>query len=787
MQMDQPASYRASGQKLLAIDDICERFEDALRGGEPARLEDHLLPSWNQTDQAQLFSYLLPIEIDFRLAQGETVAARDYLTRFPSMAELIERVLPHERSADGPTEIGPYRIVGKLGSGGMGTVYKAFQQQLHRFVAIKILPPGSHGNAAAQRRFELELRSAGKVSHPNIVTAFDAGSTGETKYLVMELVEGFNLSQLTHRAGPIAIANACELARQACLGLAQIHKEGLVHRDLKPANFMLGPDGQVKILDLGLALLREQRSAEGETELTSIGQMMGTFDYMSPEQCEDSHAVDVRSDIYALGATLYYLLVGQAPFAHRQSLTAVGRLSAKLQETPPLLSEFRKDAPAPLVSLVARMLAREPAQRFASATEVAGQLEPLCRAADLNALFESAGHAPAPHSLADTATEGPTVASRQAVPQESARSPISGWIWLGLSLAGFVLAVLAGVIFLNTRNGALRIEINDPRIVAHVVGEKVTLRRADGENEITLSPGMRKLLVERDGFQFETSQFEIVAGGKVTLRVDLLEGEIVVRAGENILGSETIPAPPKKMEPEPDGIVKPVRPAPPLEPIPQPMPGDMPGPNASEEEIAKYLGTIGANAQLEAVGPEKPDEKRIVSLRWAPKTVPRDAQLAPCAQLKHLRTLGFTGGNAGFKLFANCAGITQLELGGSSVDAEGAKVLANFPKLEHVQVACGDLKGFLCEIKNHPSLRSIHIYRCGLAEDSLDDLADMQRLRALWINQNTIDPGLPTQRVVERLSKLHQLETLLLEWHGGPSEADVKKIRAALPKCKVNQ
>lgn len=773
-----------SRKKLLAIDAICEDFENALRGNAAPRLADALPSSWSEVDRSQLFEYLLKVEVDFRLEQGERVAAGEYLELFPPMAEAIERVLAHERFVSIPTEIGPYRIVGKLGSGGMGTVYKAHQERLERFVAIKVLPAGVFKEPAARRRFERELTSAGKVSHPNVVTAFDGGQSGETHYLVMELVEGLNLDDLARRT-TIAIADACELIRQTCLGLGKIHQARLVHRDIKPANLMLGADGQVKILDLGLALLHEQTASPEPSELTNVGQVMGTFDYMAPEQCVDSHSVDSRADIYALGATLYRLLAGHVPFAHRHSLSPVGRLSAKLQETPLPLSQSRDDIPAPLVALVERMLARDPALRIASAAQVAQEIAPFCCSANLEALLVAAGKPPPSSTYSNTATPGRTYANSpsyklvEPAPTPASRLPES-WRRLAVLLSVMVLAACAVIFFLKTKNGTLRVEINDPQIIAKVVGEKVTLKKADGLKDITLMPGQRKLLVEREGFQFETSQFEIRSGKEVTLRVELLEGEIVVRNGDKILGSKRIPVPVQEKEPDPAALAE----SSPPKPKQRGVLGKMPGPNATEQELADYLISVGANAQLKAIDSARPNDLKVFFLRWATRNVPTDAQLAPCAQLRHLETLGYTGGNKSFQLFADCAGLKNLELGGSTVDGEGAKLLARFPKLEHIQIGCTDPDGFLRAIKVHPSISSIHIYRCALSEDTLEGLAGRKQLRKLWIDANT-GPGPVTERVLQQLMKLDQLETLMLRWHDGPTEAELQQLRMALPNCTI--
>ena len=209
-----------------------------------------------------------------------------------------------------------YQLIEKLGEGGMGTVYRARHTKLDREVAVKLLPSERLRSAQAVSRFEREMKAIGRLHHPNIVQAFDAGEVEGQYYLAMELVSGLDLSMLVDRVGPLPVADACEIVRQAALGLQHAHEHELVHRDIKSSNLMLTPSGDVKILDLGLARLQDPLSEEHE--VTSTGQVMGTLDYMAPEQLGDSHAVDIRADIYSLGATLYKLLTGRAPHADKR-------------------------------------------------------------------------------------------------------------------------------------------------------------------------------------------------------------------------------------------------------------------------------------------------------------------------------------------------------------------------------------------------------------------------------------------------------------------------------------
>ena len=193
----------------------------------------------------------------------------------------------------------------------MGTVYKALHTKLDRAVALKVLARGRVEDGRAIARFEREMKAIGRLDHPQIVRADDAREIDGHPVLIMEYVEGLDLARLVNRVGRLRVAAACELARQAAVGLQYVHEHGLVHRDIKPSNLMLTPRGEVKILDLGLARLHRQRG--GSDEMTGTGLTMGTADYMAPEQASDSHSVDIRADIYSLGCTLFKLLSGRRP------------------------------------------------------------------------------------------------------------------------------------------------------------------------------------------------------------------------------------------------------------------------------------------------------------------------------------------------------------------------------------------------------------------------------------------------------------------------------------------
>jgi hypothetical protein len=267
-----------------------------------------------------------------------------------------------------------YRVLEPLGTGGMGTVFRAEHRLMQRVIALKVIRRDLTGSPTAVERFRQEVRSAARLGHPNIVTAYDADQAGDLHFLVMEHVEGIDLGKLVKQHGPLPVDKACDYVRQAALGLQHAFEKGLVHRDLKPANLLLTPGGQVKILDFGLSrLVQESVPADG---VTPSGAVVGTPDYIAPEQAASPHQADIRADIYSLGCTLYALLAGRPPFP---AGTALQKLIAHREQRPPPLTDFRKDLPADLLPVLERLLAKDPGQRFQTPGEVDAALAPFAR------------------------------------------------------------------------------------------------------------------------------------------------------------------------------------------------------------------------------------------------------------------------------------------------------------------------------------------------------------------------------------------------------------------------
>lgn len=269
---------------------------------------------------------------------------------------------------------GRYVLLDLIGRGGMGAVYKGRHVKMNRVVAIKLIDSKRGDDGTLVSRFRREIEACSRLNHEHIVQAFDVGQDRGATFLVLEFVAGSDLASLVKRDGPMQPDEAAAICAQAAAGLGFAHSAGIVHRDVKPQNILLSTAGCVKLLDLGLARISEVANDDPHTSLTQEGAMMGTVDYMPPEQAKDTHRADARSDIYSLGATLYYLLTGRPPFAGG---TVIDKLNRLATEEPQSVLKLRPDCSDELSEVVRRMMAKRPEDRFPSAESVVRALRPL--------------------------------------------------------------------------------------------------------------------------------------------------------------------------------------------------------------------------------------------------------------------------------------------------------------------------------------------------------------------------------------------------------------------------
>jgi serine/threonine protein kinase len=334
-----------------------------------------------------------PCAIDAELAQLSALAT-----------QVVERVLAGVEQSPAlapgvPRRIREYQLLRPLGRGGMGSVYLARHTRLKRDVALKLLLGHALSDPRFRARFEREMAVVGQLDHPHLIRAHDAGVEGPHLFLAMELLDGSDLARLVAQRGPLPLADACEVLRQASLGLDHAHAHALVHRDVKPANLFLTRAGIVKVIDLGLARVLDEPARS--KDLSSANIVMGTPECMAPEQWV-SMAVDQRADLYALGCTLFILLTGRPPLAPQETDSWVAWCDAHRWQPPPDLRDKLPSAPAEVAELVAALLAKDPKERPASARKVADRLAPLAAGHSLGRLFLS--QAPCPPSEAATPT-----------------------------------------------------------------------------------------------------------------------------------------------------------------------------------------------------------------------------------------------------------------------------------------------------------------------------------------------------------------------------------------------
>ncbi|MDB5311115.1 MAG: pknH 2 [Gemmataceae bacterium] len=263
-------------------------------------------------------------------------------------------------------------------------VFKARHSRLKRIAALKVLSPHRANDPDAVDRFHREMEALGRLSHPHIARATDAGESGGYYYLAMEYVEGMDIARVLGSLGQMSLADACEIARQTADALDFIHQHGMIHRDIKPSNLLLGRDGIVRVLDLGL--VRLGGPGDGGEQLTITGTVMGTADFIAPEQARGSRDVDIRADVYSLGCTLYSLLTGSPPFTGPGFETAYEKFRAHNEATPPPVREKRPDVPEALEALIARMLEKDPSARPLAPAKVALELASFCQGQDLGRL-----------------------------------------------------------------------------------------------------------------------------------------------------------------------------------------------------------------------------------------------------------------------------------------------------------------------------------------------------------------------------------------------------------------
>jgi formylglycine-generating enzyme required for sulfatase activity/serine/threonine protein kinase len=503
---------------------------------------------------------------------GETTSDRTAGAAAPPPAETLPPGL-----ADHPD----YEITRELGRGGMGVVYLAHNKLMGRTEVLKVV--GSHlmKRPGVRDRFLAEIRNAAKLEHPNVVTAYSALRIGESVVLAMQYVEGLDLARLVAARGPLPVANACNYAHQAALGLQHAHQHGLVHRDIKPSNLMLARQGNravIKVLDFGLAKVK----SEGPTDrtLTHEGQMLGTPAFIAPEQIRNARGADIRADIYSLGCTLYYLLTGGPPF-QGASLYDILHAHHSVDATP--LNLKRPEVPVELAALVAKMMAKEPERRFQEPMDVARALTPFFKNGvapfqspvaegsqiDQNGVDRPVAGIASPPTQPATDDEArvvrPKIGAGRSAPETEwqrlidfgetqdpqldtlAPAPTQRPPWVSPSVAVGVLLlgllVAWGVVLrFRTANGTIELANLPSDAEVFVDGAEATVTWPGGGKPavVTVAPGQHRIMVKRDGIEISGDEITVQAAGKINLTVRIVPPPKPARGQQKVDAAESI-------------------------------------------------------------------------------------------------------------------------------------------------------------------------------------------------------------------------------------------------------
>ena len=695
--------------------------------------------------------------------------------------------------------LGNYVILDKLGQGGMGMVLKAEHKVMKRLVAVKVISAAAMKSKDAVQRFHREVEAAAKLTHPNIVNAHDADEAKGTHFLVMEYVEGDDLYSLVKKGGTLSVNAALDAILQAARGLEYAHKRGVIHRDIKPANLVLDREGTVKILDMGLARIESNELGAKQAELTNTGAIMGTIDYMSPEQAVDTKHADARSDIYSLGCSLYYLLVGHAVYT---ADTMMKKLLAHREAPLPSLvadaASVRTDASSvghALDAVFHKMIAKNASDRYQSMTEVIAALEQY-RAGNAKTIAQSTdGDGGSSNELqrflqemtdddpnltivepvvavatlpkrtrksttepmaeetlnsaggeAQTASRMGTLARPQAATGKSAR-PTRRAVAIGLAS---VLVLLAGVIiFVQTNRGTLRIEITDPQIEVAIQGTDIVVK-VEGQKDIRLKPGEHTLHVKQGDLEFDTKSFTLKKGETVVVKVERIGRRVRAMSDKKLLGDIEEPKP------------KPVRITPPVSP--------------DRREAAKKLLAMGCvlhgfvgEARNNGIVEVPEGDFRIDAIHGTETTIYRDEHAELFAQFPDLEV--FEGGvfvmsAKGVQSLAKLRKLSRIWCNETRFDDQAVAQLAKLWSLTALHLDTKHLTPTgLAQIGKLVDLRELDLVGANFDDDSLQHLKPLRQLEVLGLRLTSVrGPGL------RHLVETQSLKLIGLNWQKAGNE-----------------
>ncbi len=709
--------------------------------------------------EVEAFIDCLPLE--GRPVTGEQLAQELYrsgkLTKFQAQAI-------HQGKTRGLV-VGNYVVLDRLGKGGMGQVYKATHKRMKRTVALKVLPSAAMRSPESVKRFQREVEAAAKLSHPNIVTAYDADEAKGVHFLVMECVDGQDLSSLVKTQGPLPLEKALDYVLQAAKGLAYAHTQGIIHRDIKPANLLLEQSGVVKVLDMGLARIEHAASAADSADedgLTRSGEVMGTFDYMSPEQGLDTKTADLRADIYSLGCTLYVLLVGRAVY---RGDTMFKKMLAHRDAPIPSIGEARSGVPESLDAVFRRMVAKRPEDRQQSMSEVIADLQnclvdvqkdarqrvPSPKAYEETRTYHAEPHAdtqpppppppPPPLSPFDELFAEQPVNITQRLLAPSRRTAFGWrarqkWIIAAAVFGAAVLTVFVGAM-IAMRTGT---ESSGSVGKSGQTNPKSATKGPSGETDVDRKAaqwvlakgGTLGVLIDGQGREVK-SIAELPKESFKVLDVGVAGNDSVTDAGLEHLATLT----------ELRTLL--------LDNT------QVRGPGLKSLEGMKSLGRLYiAMTPLTDEGLEHLKGLTGLGFLYLNGTQVTDAGVAHLRALTGLQLLNLRLTKVTGQGLENLKGLKQLHLGGTQVNDDGLKRLAELANLE-----------------------SLELWSTPITDTGLAHLSGSTKLQSLTLNGAPVtDAGLEHLKGLQNLTELFLGQTKV-------TTAGVARLQAALPKCKI--
>jgi len=637
------------------------------------------------------------------------------------------------RGRAGGLVLGNYIILDKLGQGGMGTVFKARHRRMNRIVALKVLPSSLSSIPEAIARFAREVEAAAKLQHPHIAAAYDADEAEGVHFLVMEYVDGPNLATYVREKGPLPAAAAVRLVAQAAQGLAAAHAQGIVHRDIKPSNLMVNRQGQLKVLDLGLAQMRDSAAgADLSTDVTQTGRTMGTVDYMAPEQARDAKAVDQRADVYSLGCTLYFLLVGRTPAPPGSAAEKL--LWHQTQEAPPLI-DVCDGCTARLETVVKQMMAKLPEDRPPSMVDVALRLDD-CLAELPNSTEDLSlegieirpndpsstvhGSKAGRGTLLEAGDTYMSAARLAALAARPTRSQSRGrWIALAIGAAG--LAALAAVIVLpkflrppSQSDALLIVAASQAPADVFIDGHwRGSINQVQVPLELRLPPGSREVEVRSDGFANFTSRVEATAAKTVSVVATLQ----------------------------------------PASTLPKPRPGV--SPHASYEKLLAWIWKQGGKVEVKsadglpqspaALADLPPSPVEIVSIRLDGLGIHDDdlAQLKAAPRLVELSLADTRITDAGLKHLQTLEELTRLDLSRNNIQGQGLEYLSRLSRITQLNLSRTAITDqAVARLRPLTKLRWLLISDTGLSDLGIEQLKDFPSLEEVDLRSTGLSRAL---------------------------------------------